>query len=69
MQIEAQNDMGLSRYFTNRFIKVNMSEVGAWFEFRRRNRVLGTRLGNDRAKREFWLILSLGSRIGVKFGK
>jgi hypothetical protein len=46
-----------------------MSEVCAWFEFRRENRVLGTRLGNDRAKREFWLNLSLGSRIGVKFGK
>ena len=27
-----------------------MSEVCAWFEFRRRNRVLGTRLGNDRSK-------------------
>jgi hypothetical protein len=30
---------------------VNMSEVCAWFEFRRRKRDLGTRLGNDRSKR------------------
>jgi hypothetical protein len=46
-----------------------MSEVCAWFEFSRRKRYLGTRLGNDRSKREFWRNLSLGSRIGVKFRK
>jgi hypothetical protein len=46
-----------------------MREVCAWFEFRRRKRDLGTRLGNDRSKRGIWWILSLESRIGVKFGK
>jgi hypothetical protein len=42
--------MELSRYFTNRFIWVNMSEVCAWFEFRQRKWNLGTRLGIDRSK-------------------
>jgi hypothetical protein len=36
IRIEARKDVELSRYFTNRFIWVNMSEVCVWFEFRRR---------------------------------
>jgi hypothetical protein len=44
IRIEARNDMGLSRDFTNRFIWVNISEVSAWFEFRRKKgiRALGS---------------------------
>jgi hypothetical protein len=43
--------MELSRYFTNRFIWVNMSEVCAWFEFRQRKWNLGTWLRIDRSER------------------
>jgi hypothetical protein len=32
----------------NRFMWVNMSEVHAWFDFRRRKWNLGTQLGIDR---------------------
>ena len=47
---EAQNDWELSRYFTNRYICVNMSEVGAWFEVWERKHSFGTRLKKDRYK-------------------
>jgi hypothetical protein len=53
----------------DRFIWVNMSEVCAWFDFRRRKWNLGTRLGINAYKGEFVEIWSLECWIGVKFGE
>jgi hypothetical protein len=53
----------------SRFIWVNMSEVCAWFEFRRRRWNCGTRLEINGYKGEFVRNLCLGYRIGVKFGE
>jgi hypothetical protein len=49
----------LSRYFTNRFIWVNMSEVCAWFDIRRENGIwaLGSETiarNGDLCKIESW---------------